>query len=224
MKKIRALLTDLDGTLIASVDPICNALFECFRHVDAPVPEKQQIVDMFGLPVEVMLMELGGVKPEETDRIDRFIAEYKRQYPIHMVTAKILPGVEETLDFYHKANVKICLITNERRQNATHILQALGLSKYVEYMISRDDVTRFKPDPQPLLLAAKEVGEAEADCAYIGEAPYDIQAGVASGIFTVAVPSGTWSKQSLKDCHPDQMIEEFSDLRKWLQSASGEDM
>lgn len=223
MKKIRALLTDLDGTLIGSVDPICNALFECFRHVDAPVPHKQQIVDMFGLPVEVMLMELGGVNPDETERIDRFIAEYKQQYPIHMVTAKILPGVEQTLSDFYNAGVKICLITNERRQNAMHILKALGLSRYIEYMISRDDVTRFKPDPQPLLLAAAQVAEETGDCAYIGEAPYDIQAGVASGIFTIAVPSGTWSRQSLAECCPDQMIDVFSDLTEYLQPADVEE-
>jgi pyrophosphatase PpaX len=224
MKKIRALLTDLDGTLIGSVDPICNALFECFRYVDAPVPEKQQIVDMFGLPVEVMLMELGGVKPEETERIDRFIAEYKRQYPIHMVKAKILPGVEETLAYFHDAGVKICLITNERRQNATHILDALGLSRFIKYMISRDDVTRFKPDPQPLHLAAEQVGQAGEDCAYIGEAPYDIQAGVASGIYTVAVPSGTWSPESLAACDPNRMIGAFSELMDLLKPADVEEV
>ena len=220
MKEIRALLTDLDGTLISSVDPICNALFECFRHVDAPVPEKQAILDMFGLPVEVMLMQLGGVDPSEQDRIDRFIAEYKRQYPIHMVTAEILPGVLETLQAFHEKGVKICLITNERRQNAQYILDSLGLSRYIEYMISRDDVTRFKPDPQPLLLAAELVKEAPEDCAYIGEAPYDIQAGVASGILTVAVPSGTWSRQSLVDCDPHHMIDTFDGLKDVVTPAN----
>lgn len=223
MREIKALLTDLDGTLISSVDPICNALFECFSHVDAPVPQKQQIVDMFGLPVEVMLMELGGVKPEETERIDRFIAEYKRQYPIHMVKAEVMPGVLKTLEHFHSAGVRICLITNERRQNAQHILDALGLSRFVEYMISRDDVTRFKPDPQPLLLAAEEVNTHPDRCAYIGEAPYDIQAGVASGIFTVAVPSGTWSIESLLECRPDAFIGEFSELEALLCPGADEE-
>lgn len=52
MRTIQALLTDLDGTLIHSVDPICDALHECFLHVGATPPAKQQLVDMFGLPVE----------------------------------------------------------------------------------------------------------------------------------------------------------------------------
>ena len=102
MKKIRALLTDLDGTLIASVDPICNALFQCFQHVDAHVPEKQQIIDMFGLPVEVMLMELGGVKPEETDfnRLQkRFPALFRGVNPKHFgkVMTKVGAKKEHTM-------------------------------------------------------------------------------------------------------------------------------
>ena len=83
-------------------------------------------------------------------------------------------------------------------------------------MISRDDVKRFKPDPQPLLLAAEQVGERPEACAYIGEAPYDIQAGVASGIYTLAVPSGTWSPESLLACSPDRMVGSFSELAGWL--------
>ena len=70
---------------------------------------------------------------------------------------------------------------------------------------------------------AAQVAEETGDCAYIGEAPYDIQAGVASGIFTIAVPSGTWSRQSLAECCPDQMIDVFSDLTEYLQPADVEE-
>ena len=73
------LLTDLDGTLIHSQDAICEALYECFAHVNARVPERQEILDMFGLPVEVMLQQLGGVESSETERMEEFIREYKRQ-------------------------------------------------------------------------------------------------------------------------------------------------
>ena len=81
-------------------------------------------------------------------------------------------------------------------------------------MISRDDVTHFKPNPEPLWRAAALVGCAPRDCLYIGESPYDIQAGKAAGVYTVAVPSGNWSPESLLECKPDQYNEYIQDLQK----------
>lgn len=216
MKKIAALLTDLDGTLIHSVDPICAALHACFLHVGATPPPKQAIIDMFGLPVEVMLTTLTEVKAEETERVAEFIAEYKRQYPVHMARAKLIDGALETMEYFHASGVKVCLITNERKKNARFILDTLGLSRSIEYMITRDDVEHFKPDPEPLLKAAALVGEKIDHCAYIGESPFDIQAGVKSGIYTIGVPSGNWSAEALEACGPDVMIDEISALKTLL--------
>ena len=217
MRTIQALLTDLDGTLIHSVDPICAALHQCFLHVGVTPPPKQQIVDMFGLPVEVMLTRLTPVQPAETGRIAEFIAEYKRQYPIHMEKAVLIPGAAETLATLYAQGAAICLITSERRQNAAHILNRLGLDRFIRFIISRDDVQQFKPHPEPLLKAAALVGQPVERCAYIGESPFDIQAGVASGVFTVAVPSGTWSRGSLVRQHPHAVIGQISELTGLVQ-------
>lgn len=212
-RRFTGLLTDLDGTLIHSQDAICDALYECFAHVGARVPDKQEILDIFGLPVEVMLMQLGGVGPEETERIDEFIAEYKRQYPVHMASgAKLIKNARETMESIAATGCPICLITSERRANAQFILERLGLASSVRYLISRDDVTQFKPHPEPLFNAMKLIGREPADCVYIGESPYDIEAGVASGAYIAAVASGNWSVQSLLDCDPDVLLDDISEL------------
>jgi pyrophosphatase PpaX len=209
----RALLTDLDGTLIHSQDAICSALFESFAHVGARVPEKEAILGMFGLPVEVMLTELGGVDRNEIDQIAEFIAEYKRQYPVHMRTgASLIKNAKETMDAIAAAGFPICLITSERRQNAQFILKNLDLDRSVRFLISRDDVTRFKPDPEPLQNAIKLLGQIPGECVYVGESPFDIQAGVASGVYVAAVGSGNWSVQSLLECDPDVMLNDISEL------------
>lgn len=212
-RRFSGLLTDLDGTLIHSQDAICEALYESFAHVGARVPDKQEILDMFGLPVEVMLQQLGGVDPLEHERIDEFICEYKRQYPLHMATgARLIKNAKETVDKIAGAGYPICLITSERRANARFILDRLALSPSIPHLISRDDVEKFKPDPEPLAKAARLLGLRPEKCVYIGESPFDIQAGVASGVFVVAVASGNWSVQSLLDCHPDVLVDDISEL------------
>lgn len=216
------LLTDLDGTLIHSQDAICEALFVCFAHVNARVPSKQEILDMFGLPVEVMLMQLGGVDAAQTEVIDEFIAEYKRQYPIHMATdSRLIANAKETVDAIAAAGAPICLITSERRKNAKFILDQFHLSDSIRYLISRDDVTHFKPDPEPLTRACALIGKAPHECVYIGESPFDIEAGVASGTYVAAVASGNWSKESLLEKHPDVLLDDISELLPLFHLFSG---
>ncbi len=217
-----ALLTDLDGTLIHSQNAICEALYECFISVGARTPEKQEILDMFGLPVEVMLVRLGNVDEKDTAVIDKFIAEYKRQYPIHMAQgATLINNAKETVDSISKQGFPVCLITSERRDNARFILERLGLSDSIKYMVTRDDVTKFKPDPEPLLKAMSLVERSPEECVYIGESPFDIEAGVSSGAYVAAVPSGNWSVESLLDRCPDALLTDISELLPLFHIFSG---
>ncbi len=210
----RALLTDLDGTLIHSQDAICEALFSSFADVGARIPSKEEILSMFGLPVEEMLISLGGVLRTEEARVEDFITAYKRWYPVKMRTgARLIANALETVNAIATAGYPVCLITSERRDNARFILDALKLSGAVRYMISRDDVIHFKPNPEPILLAAQLVGIAAEQCVYIGESPYDIKAGVAANVYVAAVASGGYTKETLLACNPDLLVKNISELK-----------
>lgn len=212
MPGYKALLTDLDGTLVHSQDCICAALADAFKETGVRVPSKEEIMGMFGLPVEVMLTALTEVQEDERKKIDSFIEAYKKYYPIRMEGAVLIDGAMETLEKIYAAGHHICLITSERRKNAGHILHRLGLDAYIKYLVSRDDVTHFKPDPEPIEKGAKACGVSVGECIYIGESPFDIEAGKAAGAYTVAVPSGNWPRQSLEEKHPDCLVENISQL------------
>ena len=78
MPRYKALLTDLDGTLIHSQDCICDALAEAFEKVSGGRPAKEDIMDMFGLPVEVMLTTLTDVSPDDHGTIEEFTGLYNK--------------------------------------------------------------------------------------------------------------------------------------------------
>lgn len=208
-----ALLTDLDGTLIRSEDAICEALADSFAEVGAKIPTKEEILSMFGLPVEEMLISLGGIGRWEEARIALFISAYKRWYPVRMqLGARLIEHAKETVDSIAAARYPVCLITSERRSNAQFILKSLALSGAVKRMITRDDAVHFKPNPEPLLLACQLVGVTAENCVYIGESPYDIQAGVAAGVYVAAIASGGYSAKSLTDCGPDLLLGDIAEL------------
>ena len=217
----RALLTDLDGTLIRSEDAICEALADSFGEVGAHIPTKQQILSMFGLPVEEMLIALGGVGRWEEARIALFITAYKHYYPIRMrLGATRIANAKETVDSIAAAGYPVCLITSERRSNAQFILDTLDFSGAVRQMISRDDVVHFKPNPEPLLLASRLVGLPPEDCVYVGESPYDIQAGLFAGAYIAAVASGGYSEASLLACEPDLFLNDIAELTALFDGAA----
>ena len=91
-------------------------------------------------------------------------------------------------------------------------MQKLELSDSIKKIVSRDDVTKFKPDPEPILKAAQKTKQPPEQCVYIGESPFDIKSGKNAGVFVVAVASGNWSADSLLDCDPDIMVEDISEL------------
>ena len=208
-----ALLTDLDGTLIHSQDAICDAVLAAFEAVNIHKPSKEDLLNMFGLPVEEMLIRLGGVDRYNTQLISDFISAYKEKYPFFMsVGAHLIPNAKETVDRISFLGYPICLVTSERRKNAEFILQKLELSDSIKKIVSRDDVTKFKPDPEPILKAAQKTKQPPEQCVYIGESPFDIKSGKNAGVFVVAVASGNWSADSLLDCDPDIMVEDISEL------------
>ena len=131
-----------------------------------------------------------------------------------------IANAKETVDSIAAAGYPVCLITSERRSNAQFILETLALSGAVRQMISRDDVVHFKPNPEPLLLASQLVGFAPGDCVYIGESPYDIQAGLTAGAYVAAVASGGYSEQSLLACEPDLFLNDISELTALFEGAT----
>lgn len=207
-----ALLTDMDGTLIHSEEPICRAIQIAFEEVGKKRPPTDALLRMFGLPVEQMLVALSDTSADDSACIDAFIRAYKRQYPICMAEATCIDGVKETLRAVQARGIPICLITSERRSNATYILDRLGLLPYLAHMVTRDEVTQCKPHPKPILAAAEAAGTPIGQCLYIGESPFDMQAGLAAGVYTVGVASGHWGVETLIACKPNEIVAQFSDI------------
>ncbi len=212
----KAFLTDLDGTLIDSVTCILKALHKAFLEIEQDPPDESSLLAMFGLPVELMLTELTEVKEEDTEAIRFFVNSYKKWYQIFLEETRLIPGARETLCLLKELGCPTALITSERRSNVGHMLSQVGLEGLFTEIITRDDVVDYKPNPEPLLKAAEALGMLCSDCVYLGESPFDIKAGKAAEIFTIAVPSGPWSKESLLSCKPDLFVDSIFQLKQHI--------
>ena len=98
------------------------------------------------------------------------------------------PGAEVILDHLARAGIPMAIATSTMAPYAQQRLEKAGLLPYFQTVVTRNDVDRPKPDPQPYLLAAERLGVDPADCVAVEDSHAGVRAGVAAGMATVMIP------------------------------------
>ncbi len=104
------------------------------------------------------------------------------------------------------------VVTSKRHAMVARGLEMSGIADYFEFLIGHDDWPEHKPALGPVLHGCDLLGLAPGQCMYIGDSPYDIQAGSAAGCTTVAALWGMFSREELEAQDPDIECETLSDL------------
>ncbi|MFG1699994.1 HAD family hydrolase [Nonomuraea sp. NPDC049309] len=134
--------------------------------------------------VGYMLSVSGAGVPPETIRkwmIDGMVARLQDGVPV-------MPGASELLDALRDEGVPVGLVTSSVRPIADAVLKSVGRERF-DLVVTADDVTRTKPDPEPYLTAARRLGVAPARCVVLEDSPSGVAAATAAGCAVVAVPS-----------------------------------
>ncbi|MCK2216439.1 HAD family phosphatase [Actinomadura sp. ATCC 31491] len=100
----------------------------------------------------------------------------------------VMPGAAELLDAVRAAGVPVGLVTSSLREIADAVLKSVGRERF-DVVVTADDVTRTKPDPEPYLTAASLLGAEPVRCVVLEDSPSGVAAATAAGCAVVAVPS-----------------------------------
>jgi HAD superfamily hydrolase (TIGR01509 family) len=104
-------------------------------------------------------------------------------------TLQPMPGLMELLDHLEQSNIRKAVATSGVRRYADNVLTRLGVKDRFEFILTAEDITRGKPDPEVYLLAAARLGLAPQAMLVLEDSANGCRAGVAAGAFTVAVPN-----------------------------------
>ena len=213
-RPLRAVVFDLDGTLIDSLPDIRHALNSALRAYDRTPLELSAVAKMVGdgIPklVERGFAASGGL-PEETilnEAIAVCLAAYEAR---PAVETRAFPEVPEALPVLHKAGLRLAVCTNKTERLSRLILESLGLAGYFGAVLGGDSLPQRKPDPAPVLACLDGLEVNAQDALYVGDHKNDLLAARAAGLPVVLLDreDGT---SSIRDLDADEILTDLADL------------
>lgn len=179
---MRTILFDFDGTVADTLPLIFTAFRSTFQQYLHRHYTDEEILAMFG-PTETDILQ-AMIPPEQLEQaLDHFFRVYAEGHRHVHNPAEIAL----MLDRLREADFVMGIVTGKGRRSADISLQAWGLDRYFDVVITGDDVSRPKPDPEGILSAMKQLGARAEQTLYVGDSDADVLAGRAASLVTVGV-------------------------------------
>ena len=214
-----ALLFDLDGTLVDSIELILSSFRYTFRQHLGEVPPDSKWIAGLGTPLFTQLKEF-----TQEDALARAMIATYRQYQLahHDEFMRSYPGVSEAMAELRARGHTTAVVTSKMSDLAVRALDFTGLRDTIDIVIGMEDTQRHKPDPEPVRVALAKLGRAASEAVFLGDSPHDMASGNAAGVITVAAQWGPFSRQELDAAKPGYQVlrmAEFPALIAGLESA-----
>ncbi|MCL5062598.1 MAG: HAD-IA family hydrolase [Nitrospiraceae bacterium] len=205
---IKLIIFDLDGTLIDSSIDIANAINYAIEPYGARPITVKETISLVGEGITRLiekLIERESINADRNALTERFLEHYSA----HLIdNTTIYPGVRETLQ--KLKDYKKAVISNKREALSTKILNDLGLLKYLDLVVGSDTTPERKPSPVPILHVLSRLNIKPEETVIVGDSNFDIEAGKAAGIKTIAVTYGYRPLDLLKGA--DFIIDRMDEL------------
>ncbi|MFZ5352235.1 MAG: pyrophosphatase PpaX [Bacillota bacterium] len=180
--KYKYILFDLDGTLIDTNRLIIDSFKHTYKtHLDMEVTE-EQILKNFGEPLITTLKRYSEEKAEEM-----FQTYISFNEAVHDEYVSLCSGVKECLKVLSEMGCVMAVVTSKRKKIALRGLELFGIHKYFESMVAYEDTISHKPEPEPILLALKQLGADKQEALMIGDSVFDIQCARNAGVKSILV-------------------------------------
>ncbi|HWI56645.1 MAG TPA: HAD family hydrolase, partial [Bacillota bacterium] len=213
---MKALVFDLDGTLLDSVYAHVLAFQTAFAEAERPVAGWQihRRIGMSGAELvrAVMRENRQRISEEEIKRLDHRHGELFHQFLPRPVA---LPGAVELLRLLRRRKILYGIATSSTHADAEKALAALGIDRET-VVVERGDVAHTKPEPDPFVECQKRLGVPAQECYAIGDAVWDLLAARRAGMLGIGLLSGGNGEDELFKAGPYRVFQDVEDLQEHL--------
>ncbi len=217
MNLIRAVLFDLDGTLIDTAPDLAYAL-NAVMQAQGLAPKPYAEIRPVASHGTVALLKLGfNITPDapifvslRRQLLDVYLNNIARE-------TRLFDGMETVLQHLESQQIPWGIITNKPAFLTEPLCNQLGLSNRTNCIVSADTTPHAKPHPAPMLHACELISQPPENCLYIGDAARDIEAGNIVNMTTLIASWGYLAKDDTpEEWHADGIIDQPNELLEWL--------
>lgn len=204
-----AILFDFDGTLINTNDLIFTSYRYAFKTVQNREISMEEMIGMYGRPLAQTLEAYG----DDKDELTRVYREFNSK--MHDELIKKFDGAAEGVKKLKELGMKMAIVTSKRIDMLKKGIEFLGLSDCFDALITPDDTTKHKPEPEPVLKACEKLEVDPKNAIMVGDSVFDIKSGIAAGCRTCAVTYTLTEHKVLLDLGIDYFVNsilEFADI------------
>lgn len=204
----KAILFDIDGVLLDSFDVNLKYFQTLMRHFGYKEPTAKEFEQVFFLPHIDAVMKLTGLNRNEVKEINETGLAADFPYDIDLLhTPKDAAEVLRKL----KTQYTLGIVTSRTRNDIFNVKDLAAIKECFAVVVTYDDTSKHKPEPEPLLFAAKKLKVKPGECVYIGDAETDKQAAEAAGMKAII-----FARTAAGDIKVD--TRSFSEIPKLIES------
>ncbi|RLE99083.1 MAG: hypothetical protein DRJ59_08280, partial [Thermoprotei archaeon] len=192
---VKAIIFDLDGTLVETGEAHLNAWLEACRRFslrNVTADEVRKHLGKTSLDIAQGLLSARGLESLEdaarlADLKDKIFAEK------YAGTVTPIEGVSDVLNVLKSRGLSIAVVSSNPRRVILTMLKAANLAAYVDVIVGQDEVKKGKPDPEPILKSLERLKVDSREVLVVGDSVYDIEAATRAGVLAIGVTTGVSS-------------------------------
>ena len=210
---IKLVIFDLDGTIADTIPDIANAIRKTIKRYGDYGDLREQTRRAIGNGARKMLERIyqwNGIPMDEFDDDLRFYTElYARENCIDTV---LYPGTREMFEELKEKGIKLAVATMKPKGATNGVLNSLDVTRYMEIILSADDMEKAKPDPWSVNYICEKLGISPKETIMVGDSMTDVGSGINAGAVSVARLGGYYDQSIMEKCEADYFIHDITEI------------
>ncbi|MEK4263510.1 pyrophosphatase PpaX [Paenibacillus sp. FSL L8-0499] len=216
---IECVLFDLDGTIVDTNELIISSFMYALKDNGLAPLTREEIIPHMGTTLQQQMRVFSGLE-DVNGTLEKSYRSYNNEH--HDELVRSFPLVKETIEELSRRGIKLGIVTTKIRPTTIKTLERFDLHKYMDTIVTVNDVTEPKPHPEPVLTAVKNLGVDPRKTLMIGDSAVDIQSAKAAGVYAVGVSWSLKGEDTLRKYDPDFIIHNMKDIIEIMERGTNE--
>lgn len=216
--KPKLIIFDFDGTLGDTRQNIIITMQRTMQRVGLPVKSDLECASTIGLTLEDSFKKM--YPDVDATMAERCVDAYREIFmeSVEELIPELFPGVSDTLASLDKMGIKMSIASSRQSQSLIYFLESMGVSKYFPYVLGSDNVTKHKPDPEPVLKTLRELDYSPSEVIVVGDMPVDVAMAHGADVRAIAVTFGNATREELVESNADYIIDDFTRILEIVEA------